>query len=721
MRQFTFWAAGLVFLFSGCGQRPEEMEEKTSAADHALRGFSARNTTFDETLPARAVGLVSFPGGLCTGTPIQRDIILTAGHCICGSETAPLNSATFQMQFRDAAGVTQLSIIPTMDFPFRFKTRCPGNVTEPSYAAEDTMIMRLRRPLTLQELPVVPAVYTAADFLDRLRNSFPIFGENVPFLQQPFEVTGFGSTFPVKRTANPQDGLHFTNKRVFDGIPLYSLDGIGWWIHDGIDTVIPAGRTVLDAGDSGGPLTVRIGGQTTIIGTSSVGSDFLLFALNSWTPTWENGRGNGKFITQFINDADGDQVSDTLDNCPPSRCVSPERCRNPGQEDGDGDGAGDACDNCSGLGNASQRDLDSDRIGDACDPCPERITSSSTFDTDSDGEPNECDSCTAIANARLACQSDAACPSARCILEGTPRGRCADGRSCGGSVGCAVGGCQGVGTFGVCSRQVNDADGDGLGNACDRCATTSDSNLQLNSNAVAESRQSVAVLNDACDPVPHYSSRPIMEGANSGAASTRTLFSAFAGVGRSAENAGASSFTGSRVGFRHCNCLDFVAGGARDFNSCMQSECSSDPHAVRRIRNFLGAGDARGDGAEQPVHAAHRVRHAESDAQPHYPIGQINCSDPFPHQFLNTPNDGGRCRLGAGQVLHWFHQVDIDAGRVPFRDFASRPFPIPRFHRSSSRRRPVSSGVTASVARRSRRRASETARRRETCATTTRT
>lgn len=58
-------------------------------------------------------------------------------------------------------------------------------------------------------------------------------------------------------------------------------------------------------------------------------------------------------------DADGDGICDTSDNCPTDA--------NPDQADEDGDGVGDACDNCPTDANPDQADGDGDGVGDACD------------------------------------------------------------------------------------------------------------------------------------------------------------------------------------------------------------------------------------------------------------------------------------------------------------------------------------------------------------------
>ncbi len=65
------------------------------------------------------------------------------------------------------------------------------------------------------------------------------------------------------------------------------------------------------------------------------------------------------FIMVGTEDADGDNIHDSNDNCP--------FIANTTQEDADSDGAGDVCDNCVSVYNPRQQDADGNGIGDLCD------------------------------------------------------------------------------------------------------------------------------------------------------------------------------------------------------------------------------------------------------------------------------------------------------------------------------------------------------------------
>jgi plastocyanin len=81
-------------------------------------------------------------------------------------------------------------------------------------------------------------------------------------------------------------------------------------------------------------------------------------------------------------DDDGDDIPNSLDNCPDTP--------NTDQADQDGDGVGDACDNCVAAFNPAQDDADGDGVGDACDNCPD-VFNPGQEDTDDDGIGDACE------------------------------------------------------------------------------------------------------------------------------------------------------------------------------------------------------------------------------------------------------------------------------------------------------------------------------------------
>lgn len=98
-------------------------------------------------------------------------------------------------------------------------------------------------------------------------------------------------------------------------------------------------------------------------------------------------------VNDFItgNDIDGDNIPNSLDNCP----CNP----NPDQLDTDGDGVGDACDNCLNSPNPGQEDFDHDGVGDVCDNCQYKANPDQ-LDSDHDGIGDSCDNCKFYPNPR---------------------------------------------------------------------------------------------------------------------------------------------------------------------------------------------------------------------------------------------------------------------------------------------------------------------------------
>ncbi len=148
-------------------------------------------------------------------------------------------------------------------------------------------------------------------------------------------------------------------------------------------------------------------------------------------------------VGDACDDSDSDGALDILDKCPNNADVSEG-------DDNDNDGWADVCDNCPNVLNHAQKDLDLDHLGDACDD-----------NTDNDGIPeigydikcklNEIDTITTncIDNCRY-------------LPNGPDLGTCINNKdiTCNSDSVC---------NGGVCQKNQEDEDGDGIGDVCDNC------------------------------------------------------------------------------------------------------------------------------------------------------------------------------------------------------------------------------------------------------------
>ena len=341
-----------------------------------LRGINVLDVSGSSALPEAAVGYVNFPAGVgnCAGTVILNQgrnrtaIVLTAAHCLCPS----ISMSNIGVQFI-RAGLPFSASIASAQYAGGGFDICNVNKVDPNDAISDLAILEMSIPLTF---PQLPRVYTGGDFLDR----------SVNVLSRSFDPTFFNG--PVLFTATGRQAAPLTILQgTITTTTEYNVDcgflGLGscggYWI-----ALDRGAGPLVESGDSGGPLTFQgPDGIPVIFGVSSNTTPGVFTDQDRFSPTWDNGNDNGKFIRQFMVDADEDGVDDRIDNAPPSLCPdNPFRCANPDQKDDDHDGVGDVVDNCppsvcvrrnmnpEACANSAQFDADQDGTGDACDSPP---------------------------------------------------------------------------------------------------------------------------------------------------------------------------------------------------------------------------------------------------------------------------------------------------------------------------------------------------------------
>ena len=320
--------APLVFLVAlsfGCQQGEPDWASRPT--EKILGGATDNRTT-------GVVG-VSADGGICSGTLIAPNLVLTARHCVAGfdGERGDLDCSD---TFDEESPASRFGITTETNMPRRgYVGVAEVRVTDETGLCDNDIALLILEENVTSVVPLVPRIDERPDF------------------EEAYSAVGYGA--PDAGTRRRLDGREVLCVGTFCGTD--DLLGREDWIGDG----------GVCSGDSGGPAIDSRGRVIGVASRADDGCEFGFYAgIINWSDWIRDVARDAAELGDYApsawvvlgyshpqDDVDWDGVYDDDDNCP--------EVENPDQRDADGDGDGDACDDFN----------DSRRGGDCpvCDGC----------------------------------------------------------------------------------------------------------------------------------------------------------------------------------------------------------------------------------------------------------------------------------------------------------------------------------------------------------------
>jgi uncharacterized protein (TIGR03382 family) len=346
-----------------------------------------------------------YAGGICSGTLIAPNLVLTAQHCIAevSSSWVICGETEFGPAMRpNNVRVTTAARMRSGNFINVHDVYTPEGGAD--MCGNDIALLVLTQNIAPTDaVPIIPRI------------------DIPPTPNEVYSAIGYGHDGSGRRSG--------VRRRIDERV--VQCAGSGCPNYSSVQTSEFLGSDGTCQGDSGG---TALDLQNRVFGALSRGPSGCAGSVYSGVTEWSDWmREIGKraaeyggydphfWVTHGVsevppNDLDLDTVDDTQDNCP--------GVSNPDQLDGDNDGIGDACDgdhdndqianeddNCPDVENPDQLDLDSDGIGDACDDdrdgdevldvqdnCLD-LANPDQLDSDEDGQGDACTPIPEIPNA----------------------------------------------------------------------------------------------------------------------------------------------------------------------------------------------------------------------------------------------------------------------------------------------------------------------------------